>query len=344
MSTPEDTDVFGNPPPNGKTPQELDAEAGYELDNPPHPPQGAAPLPRHTHSPTPFLPPNPTAVLHDIPQVTNWKNLRVNMYVPLSDFLRRIKLPRPPPMHRADAARTTGDPLRSKAARGDPAQPKRTGPGVQKTFPKLDKVVYYPDLVNQLLGPARDLLDIAEVAVNLDLDPGTRDEHFWMTKVHPVWTTADLTHKIYSEKDTEDWVMSALLLPIVRCIRTLQAGGVIQRDYPPESCSASSSKGGQYPIPDAVILVDGKIKATVEVKTHNALRARSVFLRNGTFSSVMTSPDDHEVPRTLAMKFHYPKERPPSPQERPLETKPKPKEKSPTVSSQTKIIIQVCAR
>lgn len=236
-----------------------------------------------------------------------------NMPRPLSELLRNIVLPQCPPLYRPDAARTTVNPLRSKVQRRqDAATAGLQEPGRVKIFPRLGTVVYHPNLVDSLIFPAMDLL------VNISLDVGNHEHILWLAKIHPTWTAMDLPTVLGSEKDTEKYVAAVMIHPIIRCLQAVDSGYSIQHSYYGQAFASGSGRGSDYPITDALIFSEDTVRATIEVKTHNALKAKkSNGTQPGTLEILM------EVP-CLAMKYHYPGAG---------ETRP--------VSSQAKILLQV---
>ncbi|EKM53040.1 uncharacterized protein PHACADRAFT_197470 [Phanerochaete carnosa HHB-10118-sp] len=225
------------------------------------------------------------------------------------DMLRRVVPPTGPPMRSKDSCRSTVNILK-----------KTNRPEAEKAFQKvrkhakLDKVVYFPDMVGQLLdGEAFDYLR-RDWGDGLVANAGEEEGWSFITKTHPKWTSSDLPPIANSEKDTENWVFSVIIQPVVRCLRAIKQKTVraIYDPHTNEWFSVSShSDNAMFPIPDGLVvtsrpgkpLKEQNIVATVEVKTPNAMKPQ----RRGDVGAFEGMVQGHtsQVPAGTAMKFWY---------------------------------------
>lgn len=246
----------------------------------------------------------------------------------LGDLISSTTFPDCPDMYHSTACQSTRNPLESKVKAlkkedNSIMKKKKKKKAKKKMLPLLKTVVYQKDLVKQLHQPALDLLDGLELDLRLE-DNTLRDDHLrFMSKVHPDWTAVDLPPVLNSEKDSEDRVMAVQLNPTIRYLQAATAK-VVSHEYEPGSFYACSAPGNAYPLADALIYRDDEIKATVEVKTHNALHP-SDGTEAGTFEDLLKVSG-------LGMKFCYP---------RAITCTTGEKIKLPQSSSQAKMFVQV---
>ncbi|THH15993.1 hypothetical protein EW146_g4579 [Bondarzewia mesenterica] len=169
----------------------------------------------------------------------------------------------------------------------------------------LSKVIYLPKLVEQLF------LHVAAKLQRISFDWNNTVHREFATRVIPWYTAHGLPHKIYSEHDSEDYVMNVLFRPAIAVVHAL-ANQEIREDHDEEFPCISSASGayhhGQSPvIPDGIVhtgtpgLNDkvNKIAMTVEVKTHGVLG-----YGDNPLDPVQRSFPD-KVPR--AVRFNWPR-------------------------------------
>ena len=162
---------------------------------------------------------------------------------------------------------------------------------------QLKLVIVVHTMVDQLRAKASDLLEAFTV------DPSDIDDHVFMTLLHPYYTSRSLPVRTCSEHDSEDWVWAALIRPAIALVKAILTGSL--RSDPTQQFPNVSSAGGKDPIPDGIILEDdGKINATVEIKTHRALLSESTRIKKQTFADMMASWPN--MPTGRAIKFNWP--------------------------------------
>lgn len=114
-------------------------------------------------------------------------------------------------------------------------------------------------------------------------------DYFWMTALHPFFTSQALPRTIWSERDTESWVWATIVRPaIIAAIAARNGSLKVDLKDGPNLCSG----GGQSNIPDGVVFEGEAKKTTVEIKTQAALKDES-------FEMLESNPG-------LAVRFNWP--------------------------------------
>ncbi|EKM53066.1 uncharacterized protein PHACADRAFT_30145 [Phanerochaete carnosa HHB-10118-sp] len=136
----------------------------------------------------------------------------------------------------------------------------------------------------------------------------------FITKIYPKWTSSDLPPITNSEKDTENWVFSVIVQPVIHCLRAIKQK-TIRAIYDPDTNDcfsvSSHSESTMFPILDGLIVtshpgkpfVGQNIIATVEVKTPNAMQP-ALGGNQGIFADMLVKYMS-QVPTGTAMKFWY---------------------------------------
>lgn len=168
-------------------------------------------------------------------------------------------------------------------------------------------LIFAPDLLADLIETAEEHL--RGIPVEWD-NPAHRS---LIAHIHPYITTAKLPPTIYSEKDSERWVMDGLLQPALLVLRHEQG----QQLCPPSTLPAetqrphlsSAPNRGAFPIPDALLVKRGckpaeegfSMPLTVEVKVHTVC----AYGEDDIFSSLQK---EHSTYRPGAlMWFNWPR-------------------------------------
>ncbi|KAJ6486115.1 hypothetical protein C8R47DRAFT_1216736 [Mycena vitilis] len=111
--------------------------------------------------------------------------------------------------------------------------------------------------------------EVESLVRNLQLDPKNHDDRDFLHLIHPNITSLDRPIRIYSEKDSEDWILHVLLIPVLRLITALQHGTFPKhsRKEFPNFTSAPAGRVGES-IPDFILWQAFGVPANIlEVKT-----------------------------------------------------------------------------
>ncbi|TFY83792.1 hypothetical protein EWM64_g211 [Hericium alpestre] len=166
----------------------------------------------------------------------------------------------------------------------------------------LQRIVYVPNLVEQLRDPVVDLLK----TVPVDLSDPAHVE--FIQRVHPAYTSRDLPPIVYSEHDSEDWVMAVLCRPILATLQALAGGQIPSTSLVRNPFLASAPGGADRVIADGRFVSGGqypkeKVRGCLEIKASPVIP-----LDNSPLERLQTEHvKGGSIVKGSAVKFNWPK-------------------------------------
>ncbi|GBE89712.1 hypothetical protein BKA93DRAFT_833548 [Sparassis latifolia] len=164
---------------------------------------------------------------------------------------------------------------------------------------QLQKVVYLPRLVSQLLDRALETLQLALPLVDAN---GYSEP---VARIHPYFTAGNLPQVICSEKDIEAWSQATLFRPALAALRAIETKS-LSHDFGKKFPYLSSAPSGNV-IPDGMLVckpseegLPPPMSITIENKTPTAYK--------DTLGELQSIPKDPNVriPEGTAIRFVWP--------------------------------------
>ncbi|OCH90794.1 hypothetical protein OBBRIDRAFT_875921 [Obba rivulosa] len=126
---------------------------------------------------------------------------------------------------------------------------------------RLRRIVFVPNLVDQLLGP------IVEALRSLLFQWGMDKYQCFLYCIHNFVTCANLPPVIWSEKDVEQWAHASLLRPALHVVKALLRGDLLY-EFPQDGTDIQypyiSSAPAFQVTPDAMLVTEG-VRSDIEV-------------------------------------------------------------------------------